>query len=105
MCVAPVAAVGVYLVGAEDFAGIEVDYGDGGFVDEGEYSFASVVGTDAEMVHSACSAQAHLAVVADMVVAEAEVAFAGSWGVCFRVSTVCVSWGGVVIAAVGRCSL
>ncbi len=53
MCVAPVAVVGVDRVGGEDFAGVEVDDGDGGFVDEGEDAFASVVGSDAEVVHPA----------------------------------------------------
>jgi len=48
----------VDVVGAEDLAGVEVDYGDGGLVDEREDAFAAVVGSDAEVVQRAGAAQA-----------------------------------------------
>ena len=62
---------------AEDLAGVEVDDGDGCFVDEGEDAFAAVLIADAEVVHAGGAAQAHFSVGADVVVAEPEVALAG----------------------------
>lgn len=53
------------MVLAEDLAGVEVDDGDGGLVDEGEDAFASVLVADAEVVHAGGAAQAGLAVCAD----------------------------------------
>ena len=61
---------------AEDLAGVEVDDGDGGVVDEREDSFAAVLLADAEVVHVCCAAQDHFAVGADGVVSKAEVSFA-----------------------------
>ncbi len=62
---------------AEDLAGVEVDDGDGGFVDEGEDAFAAVVRADAEVVHAAGAAEADVAVGVDVVVAEPVVAWRG----------------------------
>ena len=50
--VAPVVAVGLDEVFAEDFAGGEFCDGDGGVVDEHEDPFASVFFSDSEVVHS-----------------------------------------------------
>ena len=74
MLVAPVAAVGVDGVGAEDFAGGEVDDGDGGLVGDGEDAAVCVVGADAEAVHAAGASDAHFAVVVGSVVAQPVVA-------------------------------
>ena len=65
---------------AEDFAGGEVDDGDGGVVGDGEDACAAVGGADAEVVHAAGAAEADLPVVVDVVVAEPVVAGAVSGG-------------------------
>jgi hypothetical protein len=44
--VAQVAVVGVEGVGGEDFAGVEVEAVDGGFVDEGDDAFVAVSDAD-----------------------------------------------------------
>ncbi len=66
---------------AEDFAGVEVDDGDGGFVGDGEDAFAGVASSDAEVVHAAGAADADVSVGVDAVVAEpvvvGEVSFGG----------------------------
>ena len=55
--VAPIAFFGLDEVLAEYFSGFEVGDGDGGFVGEHEDSFASVFGSDSEVVHFACAAE------------------------------------------------
>jgi hypothetical protein len=67
--VAPVGFGGFYEVAAEDLAGGEVGDGDVVVVGECEDAFAGVFGADAEVVHPACSAEAHFAVVIEPVVA------------------------------------
>ena len=68
--VAPVGFVGLDEVAAEDLAGGEVGDGDVVVVGEREDAFAGVFGADAEVVHPACSAEAHLAGVVEPVVAQ-----------------------------------
>ncbi len=68
--VAPVAAVGVDGVVAEDFAGVFVDHGDGVGVDEDGHRLACVGCADAEMVHAAGGAEADLAEAVDVIVAD-----------------------------------
>lgn len=58
------------MVFAEDFAGVEVGHGDGGFVGDGEDAFAGVTAADAEVVHAGGSADADVPVAVDAVVAE-----------------------------------
>jgi len=72
--VAPVALGGLDQVAAEDLAGGEVGDGDVVVVGECEDAFAGVFGADAEVVHPACSAEAHLAGVVEPVVAQPVVA-------------------------------
>lgn len=64
----------VDLVRRDDFVGVEVDDGDGVLVGDGEDAFAVVLDADAEVVHAAGAAQAHLAVGGDMVGVQPEVA-------------------------------
>ncbi len=84
-------------VAAEDLAGGEVGDGDVVVVGEREDAFAGVFGADAEVVHSACSAEAHFAFVIEPVVAQPVVAWwvsvagwerlgCGSVGVSWRAS-------------------
>jgi hypothetical protein len=68
--ISPVAAGGVDVVFAEDFAGVEVDDGGGGFVGDREDAFAGVSAADAEVVHAAGAADADVSVGIDAVVAE-----------------------------------
>ena len=78
LLVAPIASVGVDGVGAEDFAGELVDDCDGGLVGDGdgdgEDAAVCVAGADAEVVHAAGAAEADLAVVVGLVVAQPVVA-------------------------------
>ena len=60
--------------GLEDLAGVEVGDGDVVVVGECEDAFAGVRGADAEVVHAAGAAQAHLAVGVEAVVAQPVVA-------------------------------
>lgn len=53
---------------------MELDDGHGVVIGDGQNTFSSVGGTDAEVVHAACSADAHFAVCRDVVVAEPVVA-------------------------------
>ena len=80
--VAPVAAVGVDGVLAEDFAGVVVEHGDGVGVDEDCHRLACMDGADAEVVHAAGAAEADLAEAVDVVVADAVVRIVAlsSWG-------------------------
>jgi hypothetical protein len=80
--VAPVAAVGVDGVGAEDFAGVCVEHGDGVGVDEDGHRLTFVGGADAEVVHAAAAAEADLAEAVDVVVTDAIVRIAAlsRWG-------------------------
>ena len=73
LLVAPIASVGVDGVGAEDFAGELVDDCDGGLVGDGEDAAVCVAGA-AEVVHAAGAAEADLAVVVGLVVAQPVVA-------------------------------
>ena len=86
MLVAPVAAVGVDGVGAEDFAGGEVDDADRGLVGDGEDAAVCVAAADAEVVHAACASDAYFAVVVGSVVAQPVVAGVadGGRGSCLR---------------------
>ena len=95
--VAPVGLLRLDQVAAEDLAGGEVGDGDVVVVGEREDAFAGVFGADAEVVHSACSAEAHLAFVVESVVAQPVVAWCvtvagwerlgcGSVGVTWRAS-------------------
>ena len=61
------------MVGGDDLAGVGVDDGDGGVVDEEEYPVAAVVGSDAEVVHAGGAAEADLPVAADVVVSDSVV--------------------------------
>ena len=88
--VAPVAAVGVDDVFAEDFAGVLVDHGDVVCVDEDCYCGTCVGGADAEMVHAAGSAEADLAEAVDVVVADSVV----------RIGAVC-GWDGLDRGGIG----
>ena len=72
MRVAPVAAVGVDRVGCDDFAGVEVDDCDGGFVDDGSHAFASVICADPDVVYPGGQARPILLLLASAVVAESE---------------------------------
>jgi len=85
---------------AEDFAGVEVDDGDGGVIDEGQDTLASVLGADAEVVHFAGVAEGHFAAGIDVVVADAVVLAGGCRGLGFGVGVVRVVWGVTVIRAV-----
>jgi hypothetical protein len=80
--VAPVAAVGVDAVFAEDFAGVCVDHGDGGGVDQDGDRRTCVGGADAEVVHAAGAAEADLAEAVEVVVVDAVVrpAVLSGWG-------------------------
>jgi len=62
---------------AEDFAGVAVDDGDSGFVDQGKDVFSALVGAGAEVVPVSGSSQADLRVVADVVVSEPVAPFRG----------------------------
>ena len=70
MLVAPVAAVGLDVVGRDDLAGVEHDDGDVVVVGDGEDAFAGVVGADPEVVHAAGASEADVAVDVDAVVAQ-----------------------------------
>lgn len=83
LLVAPVASGRVDVVGADDFAGVEVGDGHGGGVDERDDAFATVSDADAEVMHAAGVAQAHLPVLVDAVVAEPVVTFPGCGWECF----------------------
>jgi hypothetical protein len=83
--VAPVGFVGFDAVAGEQFAGVEVDDGDGGVVGDGEDAFAGVGRAGAEVVHAPGASEAHLAegvkdVVAQSVVAGLSVAGRGGLG-------------------------
>jgi hypothetical protein len=103
--VAPVAAGGVDVVDGQDVAGPQFDDGDAGGVGEGEDFPAAVSGADAEVVHPAGVADADLAAVVDVVVAQPVVAAGGGGGSSFGQSP-----GGVAgverwTARLGRLSL
>ena len=102
MVVAPVAAVGVDGVFAEDFAGVLVDDGDGAGVDEDGHRLTFVGGADAEVVHPAGAAEADLAEAVDVVVADPVVRIAAlsGWG-GFDGGGVGLGWGGAVQCPVG----
>jgi hypothetical protein len=87
----------------EDFAGAEVGNGDVVVVGEREDACAGVFGADAEVVHAAGAAQAHLAFGVEPVVAQAvvagRVAVAGRGGL--RSRSVCLPWRSALKGAVG----
>ncbi len=58
--IAPVGLVGLDLVGGDDFAGVEVDDGDGGVVGDGDDALAGVFDADGEVVHLGGASQAQL---------------------------------------------
>lgn len=68
--VSPVAACRVVVVFAEDFAGVKVGDGGGGFVGDDEDAFAAVGCADSEVVHASCAAEAGVSVGIDVVVAK-----------------------------------
>jgi hypothetical protein len=73
---------------------VEFDDGDGGVIGDGEDSFAGVCGADAEVVHAACSAEAHFAEGVEAVVSEPVVpGLSVSWRCCFRSGVVGVGRG------------
>ena len=80
--VAPVAAVGVDGVLAENLAGVCVEHGDGVSVDADCHRFACMDGADAEVVHAAGAAEADLAEAVDVAIADAVVGIVAlsSWG-------------------------
>jgi hypothetical protein len=80
--VVPVAAVVVDAVFAEDFAGVCVDHGDCGVVDEDGDLRTCVGGADAEVVDAAGAAEADLSEAVDVVVTDPVVrpAVLSSWG-------------------------
>jgi hypothetical protein len=86
--VAPVAAVGVDGVFAEDFAGVCVDHGDVVGVDENGDRRTCVGGANAEVVHPAGAADADLAEAVNVVVTDPVVRPA-----------VLSRWGGLMVAA------
>ena len=100
--VAPVAAVGVDGVFAEDFAGVLVDDGDGVGVDEDGHRLTFVGGADAEVVHPAGAAEADLAEAVDVVGADPVVRIAAlsGWG-GFDGGGIGLGWGGAVQCPVG----
>jgi hypothetical protein len=100
--VAPVAAVGVDGVFAEDFAGVLVDHGGGVGVDEDGDCLACVGGADAEVVHAAGAAEADLAEAVDVVVADSVVRIVcvAGWG-GLDGGGVGLRWGGAVEGPVG----
>ena len=67
--------MGLDWVAAEDLAGGEVGDGDVVVLGEREDAFAGVFGADAEVVHLACSAEAHFAGVIEPVLAQPVVAW------------------------------
>lgn len=92
--VAPVAAVGVDGVVAEDFAGVLVDDGDGVGVDEDGDRRTCVGCADAEVVHAAGAAEADLAEAVDVIGADPVVRIIGSVGWSgFDGGGVGVGWG------------
>lgn len=83
------------------FACVEVDDGDDGLVGDRDDAFVGVLGADAEVVHAAGAADAHLSVGVDVVVSDAVVVGgAGACGECFRGGAVCGAGGGAVSGAV-----
>ena len=86
---------------AEDFAGAEVDDGDGGLVGDGEDAFAVVGASDAEVVHASGSPEADLAAGVDAVVAEPEVVSVCSGGSGFGERVVDLGGGLASEGAVG----
>ena len=68
--VPPVTAGRVDVVFAEDFAGVEMDDGDGVFVGDGEDSFRGVRSPHSEVVHPSGTSDAHVSVSVDVVVAQ-----------------------------------
>jgi len=100
--VAPVDLLGLDEVRGEDLAGCEVGDGDVVVVGECEHAFAGVGDADAEVVHSAGAAEAHLAGVVEPVVAQPVVALGVSvagWE-RFGCGAVCVGWCAAIKCAV-----
>ena len=96
-------------VAAEDLASGEVADGDVVVVGEREDAFAGVFGADAEVVHPASAAEAHLAGVVEAVVAQPVVALGvpvagrerfgcGAVGVAWRASVKRAVWALLVVA-------
>ena len=71
--VAPVAAVRVDEVLAENLAGVAVNHSNGVGIDEDGHGLVFVGGADAEVVHAAGAAEADLAEAVDVVIADAVV--------------------------------
>ncbi len=78
LLISPIGLRGLDDVGGEDLGGFEFDDGDGGFVGDGEDSFAGVgdADADAEVVHAAGSTEAHRAGAVEAVVTQSVVPWA-----------------------------
>ena len=100
--VSPVGFGGFDEVGGEDLGGFEFDDGHGGFVGDGEDSFAGVGVADSEVMHAAGSAEAHLSELIEAVVTQAVVPWArAAGGFSFREGSVSSCRGTPVELAVG----
>jgi hypothetical protein len=80
--VAPVAAVAVNGVLAENLTGVCVEHGDGVSVDEDCHRLTCMDGADAEVVHAAGAAEADFAEAVDVIIADAVVGIVAlsRWG-------------------------